>query len=156
MRHLKLQPITAAAFAPFGELITAPPTAPRVNFVAPVENRRATARANIAVVHPPVTTLPTRVETMERHPHSTQAFFPLGGCAYLLLVAPGGDAGPELDGAMAFEVPGHVGISYATGTWHMGMTTLGRASIMALLVHEDGSADDTDTRDIAAIEIGLT
>ena len=153
MRQVRIAPISAAAFAPFGVLASIPPGLARVNFTAPVENLRAHARANLAMVHPPVTDLPLRVEMMERHRFSTQAFIPLGGVQAVLLVAPGGDDGPDLDAAQAFLVPGDTGISYHVGVWHTGMTTLGMAGVMAMLVHEDGSTDDTEFRPVSPIEI---
>ena len=153
MRQIALTPISAEAFAPFGVLVTIPPGVARVNFTAPVENLRADAQVNLAMVRPPVTDLPLRVEMMERHRFSTQAFIPLGGVQAVLLVAPGGDEGPDLDEAQAFLVPGDVGISYHVGLWHTGMTTLGIASAMAMLVHEDGSANDTEFREVSPLEI---
>ncbi len=153
MRQLRIAPISAEAFAPFGVLVTISPGVARVNFTAPVENLRADARANLAMVRPPTTDLPLRIDLMERHRFSTQAFIPLGGVAAVLLVAPGGDEGPDLDAAHAFLVPGDIGISYHIGVWHTGMTTLGTAGAMAMLVHEDGSADDTEFRAVSSVEI---
>ena len=153
MRQVRIAPISAAAFAPFGVLVTILPGVARVNFTAPVENLRTHARANLAMVRPPVTDLPLRIDLMERHRFSTQAFIPLCGVQAVLLVAPGGDDGPDLDAARAFLVPGDVGFSYHVGVWHTGMTTLGAPGAMAMLVHEDGSANDTEFRPVSPIEI---
>lgn len=153
MRQVRIAPISAEAFAPFGVLVTIPPGVPRVNFTAPVENLRTHARANLAMVRPPATDLPLRIDLMERHRFSTQAFIPLCGMQAILLVAPGGDDGPDLASAHAFLVPGDIGISYHVGVWHAGMTTLGAAGAMAMLVHEDGSADDTEFRAVSPMEI---
>lgn len=153
MRQVRLVPISAEAFAPFGVLVSIPPGVARVNFIAPVENTRTHARANLAMVHPPATDLPLRIDVMERHRFSTQAFIPLCGVQAVLLVAPGGDDGPDLNAARAFLVPGDVGISYHVGVWHTGMTTLGVAGAMAMLVHEDGSADDTEFRPVSSVDI---
>lgn len=153
MRQILLTAISPEAFAPFGVLITIAPGTARMNFTAPVENLRAHASANLAMVRPPATDLPLLVDLMERHRFSTQAFIPLGGVQAVLLVAPGGDEGPDLDAARAFLVPGDVGISYHVGVWHTGMTTLAQAGAMAMLVHEDGSADDTGFRPVSPLEI---
>jgi ureidoglycolate lyase len=53
----------------------------------------------------------------------------------------------------AFRVGGHSGINYKAGTWHYGMTTIGAAGTFAMLVHEDGSADDCHFIDVAPIVI---
>ncbi len=153
MKHFKTEPITAAAFIPFGALISIPPDVKRVNFAAPITNLRPSARANLALVRPPLATLPCRVSLMERHCHSTQAFVPMGGLRALIFVAPGGDAGPNLSQARSFIVAGDIGISYAVGIWHIGMACLSAPGIMAMLVHEDGSAEDTEFREIPTIEL---
>ena len=153
MRRIVATAIDAAAFAPFGTLLKAPVGEVRANFVAPVSNLRAGAKPNLVMLRPPVAALPMQVALMERHCFSTQTFFPFGGVQAILLVAPGGDAGPELDNAQAFLVPGNVGLSYHVGVWHMGMATLA-AGMMAMLVHEDGGAADTEFRAIEGLEIG--
>ena len=153
MTRIQIQPITAEDFSPFGTLLTARPGCARLNFAAPVNNFRPNAKANLAIVRPPVAVMPCCVTLMERHAYSTQAFMPLGGVRALLFVAPGGDAGPDLTQARAFAVPGDIGISYHVGTWHMGMALLDQPGSMAMLVHEDGSAADTEFRVIAAVEL---
>ncbi|MBS7803438.1 ureidoglycolate lyase [Rhizobiales bacterium TNE-4] len=141
--NITAQPISASAFARYGTLIDAGIDVPRLNFAVPVENVRETARANLCIVRPPVITLPFTVDTMERHAFSTQAFFPLDSTNYLLVVAEGDDR-PDLATAAAFLVPGTQAISYRRGVWHIGMAVLDAPCGMAMLVHEDGSARDTD------------
>jgi ureidoglycolate lyase len=137
------QPISAAAFAPFGTVIDPAIAVPRLNYAVPVENRRETARANLCIVRPPIVQLPVTIETMERHAFSTQSFFPLDTLRYLVVVTQGEDA-PDTARLMAFIVPGTHGISYARGIWHIGMAVLDAPCGMAMLVHEDGGARDTD------------
>ena len=153
MRRYRVEPIDAGAFAPFGTLLAAPPDVARTDRAAPVTSLRPGAHANLALVRPPVAALPLRVDLLERHPFSTQAFLPLGHLTALLFVAPGGDEGPDLTRARAFAVPPGAGISYAVGTWHMGMASLGAAGAMAMLVHEDGGSGDTEFRPIEPIEL---
>jgi ureidoglycolate lyase len=141
--NITAQPISASAFARFGTLIDSGITVPRLNFAVPVENHRETARANLCIVRPPVVTLPFTVDMMERHVFSTQTFFPLDTQRYLLVVAEGGDV-PDLSTLAAFLVPGRQAISYACGVWHIGMAVLDAPCGMAMLVHEDGEARDTD------------
>ena len=153
MKRIRIEPISAEAFAPFGSLLTTAPGIARLNFAAPVTNFRPSAKANLAIVRPPVAAMPCHVTLMERHSFSTQAFLPLGGVRALLFVAPGGDAGPDLTQAHAFAVPGDIGISYHVGIWHMGMALLDDAGSMAMLVHEDGTEADTEFRAIDAVEL---
>lgn len=156
MKQIRIAPISAEEFSPFGNLLTTKPTCARLNFAAPVNNFRPSAKANLAIVRPPVAVMPCCVTLMERHPCSTQAFMPLGGVRALLFVAPGGDAGPDLSQAHAFAVPGDIGISYHVGTWHMGMALLDQAGTMAMLVHEDGTEADTEFREITPVQLVLT
>lgn len=137
------RPISAEAFKRYGTLIDAGIDVPRQNFAVPVENARADARANLCIVRPPVVALPFGIDTMERHPFSTQAFFPLDTTRYLVVVAEGDDA-PNLSTLAAFIVPGTQALSYASGIWHIGMAVLDSPCGMAMLVHENGSARDTD------------
>lgn len=150
--NIKAQPINAASFAPYGTLIDPNIDCPRLNFAVPVENGRATARANLCIVRPPVVTLPFTIDVMERHAFSAQTFFPLDAAAYLLVVAKGDDA-PELSTLAAFIVPGDRAFSYAPGIWHIGMAALGKPCGMAMLVHEDGGARDTDYLSVPPVAI---
>jgi ureidoglycolate lyase len=151
--RVKLEAISREAFAPFGEIIDAKPDMSRRNHVAPVMNLRPHATANLCVVRPPVVGFPLIIQEMERHPFSTQAFLPLSGVPYLLVVAPADEAGPDLSQLRAFQVPGDRGISYGVGVWHTGMALIGQPGGMAMLVHEDGSAEDTQVQAISAVEI---
>ena len=116
------RPIDAAAFAPFGQLLERPSAGARQDFGAEVVNERpASARANLALVRAEAASLPLTVDTMEHHPHSTQAFFPLDVEEYLLAVShDDGDGAPDLSTLAAFRVRGTQGISYRSGIWHVG------------------------------------
>ena len=146
------RPVSAEAFAPYGTLIDAAINVPRLNFAVPVENGRVDARANLCIVRPPVISLPFTIDVMERHAFSTQAFFPLDTAQYLVVVAQGGDR-PDMATLTAFTVSGSLGISYACGTWHIGMAVLEKPCGMAMLVHEDGGARDTDYLPITPVVI---
>ena len=146
--------ITAAAFAPFGRLLDTPGTMVRRDFAASVANLRPAARANLALVRAPLAAPGVEVRVLERHPFSTQAFFPLDVADYLVVVAPDdGSGAPASERACAFVVPGTCGISYDIGVWHCGMQAIAGAGLFALLVFEDGSRDDTHVRPVAPLRI---
>jgi ureidoglycolate lyase len=63
---------------------------------------------------------------MERHPLGSQAFVPLNGQRYVVVVAPAG-APPSREGLRAFLCRGDQGINYHRGTWHHPMLALDRA-----------------------------
>ena len=145
MRVLHAERISSHAFAPFGVLLDPAIDLPRLNFAAPTTNDRASARANLTIVRPPVVESGVVMDVVERHPFSTQAFMPLDVAAYVIVVAPDDAAGQaDLDRAQAFTVPGTMGIVYGVGIWHVGMSVLDRPGGMAMLVHEDGTDGDCE------------
>ena len=59
---------------------------------------------------------PITLRLMERHPKSSQTFFPLGDKPYLVVVAPPGEL--DMDKAETFLLQPDQGVSYHRGTWH--------------------------------------
>jgi ureidoglycolate lyase len=142
---LCVEPIGASAFAPYGNLLEKPLSGKRQNFAAQVENLRASARANLAIIRSEPFAMGTPITILERHPFSTQFFAPLDVDAYLVVVAKdAGDRRPDMASLRAFQVGAHQAINYNSGTWHAGMATLGRPGLFAMLVHEDGSPADCE------------
>jgi ureidoglycolate lyase len=156
LRELKVVPLTAAGFAPFGRVVSAglqpgasanQGTAVRFDFCAELQSTRPDARANLAVFRSVAQTLPHDVLLLERHPCSTQVFLPLLVQRYLVCVAPTRpDGGPELGGLVAFLcLPGQ-GVAYAPGTWHHPMVALDAPGEFAMLAWEDGTPLDCEVR----------
>ncbi len=73
---------------------------------------------------------------LERHPLGSQAFMPLEGRPYLVVVARRGDGRPGEP--VAFMASGAQGVSYARGTWHHPLVALGERSDF-LVVDRGGS-----------------
>lgn len=123
-------PVSAAAFAPFGALVTA--AAPDADRLASdlYEGRDDTALATTLDADHPVQLLSLRsrrwdlrVRFLERHHEIGQAFLPVGGTPYAVVVAaPGASESehglPPLDAVHAFVVPGDVAVVLHRGTWH--------------------------------------
>ncbi len=68
-------------------------------------------------------TLPFTVTMMERHPKVSQAFIPISGRPYLVVVAPAGNP-PAVDDLKVFLARGDQGVNYATGVWHHPLLAL--------------------------------
>lgn len=125
MRTLTPEPLTAAAFAPFGNVIEASDAAVKIdiNYGHAV---RYDALAQVDVADgggSPVISLfrakPLRelvLKTFERHPLGSQSFVPLSGRPYLVAVAPPGKFDPAA--IRVFRAEGHQGVNYQKGTWH--------------------------------------
>ena len=126
MITLRPTPLTGERFAPYGEVIEAS----RATIAAMNEDRfqrfddlceldAGDGRIAVSIARCRVaTSLPYRVDVVERHPLGSQAFVPLQHCRMLLVVAPA-DADPESHAFEAFVSNGRQGINYRRGTWHM-------------------------------------
>ena len=131
------------AFAPYGAFLE-PPREPGArtmfgDWLAPVSGR--TQHCHINRVRP--STLPLTLDRVERHPQATQLFVPMGVSRYLVTVLPS-DANdtPDPTRALAFVVPGSVGVAYRPGTWHAGIAVLDAEASFAVMMWRGGTDDD--------------
>lgn len=131
-RRLAVEPLTREAFAPFGEVIEASEAVQHFTINAGNTERYhdlariepgADGRVIVSIFRGQPRQLPFRVTMMERHPLASQAFVPLSGRPYLVVVAPAGDA-PRVDDLRVFLVRGDQGVNYATGVWHHPLLAL--------------------------------
>ena len=154
------EPLTAQAFAPFGQVISAGEqagrsanqgTAVRFDWAAQLVNARHDAKANLAVFRSMPRPLPIELTLLEQHPCSTQLFAPMIASRYLVCVAPTrADGLPDVDRLRAFLcLPGQ-GVNYAAGTWHCPIIALDSAAEFLMLAWEDGSARDCVEHPLAA------
>jgi ureidoglycolate lyase len=67
--------------------------------------------------------LPYRFDMVERHPLGSQAFVPLNGQRFVVVVAPPGES-VEIESLRAFVTNGRQGVNYHRGTWHMPLIAL--------------------------------
>ena len=144
MREITPIPLTAEAFAPFGEVIEASDRARQIpiNYghglrfhgLAGIDASDGGGRAIISILRArPLD--PPLLKIMERHPLGSQAFVPLSGRPYLAAVAPAGDFDP---GKLAvFRAAPGQGVSYAKGTWHHFLLALEAESDFLVVDRED-------------------
>ena len=158
------EPLTAEAFAPFGQLIALPQGGGRpsdfgaqlrFDHAATLENRRGDdAKPNLAVVQVAASFGPYRIDMMERHEFSSQAFLAIDVARFLTIVAPTlPDGAPDIANLRAFVGGPGQGINYSAGTWHFPLIALERAGVFSLLMWEDGTQGDCG---IVAVENGPT
>ena len=88
------------------------------------------------------TALPYRFEVVERHPHGSQAFVPLGSFRFVVVVAPPAET-VEADDLRAFVTNGRQGINYRRGTWHMPLIAL-EAGQEFLVIDRAGDSPNCD------------
>ena len=129
---LAIEPLTAAAFSPFGDVIETSDAArhftindgfaERYHDLARVELGDA-GRPVLSIFKAQPRKLPLQLQLLERHPLGSQAFMPLSQLPYLVVVA---EAGPPPQTAQIrcfMAAPGQ-GVNYAPGTWHHPLIAL--------------------------------
>jgi len=121
------EPLSAAAFAPFGDVIEArPETAVEINAGYTTRfHALATAETDDKVIMSIFQGRPRPLEAamLERHPLGSQAFVPLGGQPWLVVVAEKADP----SALRAFFCRGDQGVNYRAGVWHHPLLVLGDA-----------------------------
>ena len=149
---LTTEPLTPAAFAPYGEVLAPPAQRGRVYFDSGLGDRRLDARASLSMIRvPPLPSLPMQAKVLERHEFSSQSFVPLSVSRWLVVVAPAAAAGgPDVLRARAFIAGPGQGITLHIGTWHHGLTVLDREAEFAIFMWRDGGSGDEEIVTLAS------
>ncbi|GAB2463506.1 ureidoglycolate lyase [Comamonas humi] len=149
--RLRVQPLTAQAFADFGEVIDSAGHAPipinngmteRYHALARVDTGGAEGHALINLFHALPYALPLLLKEMERHPLGSQAFVPLEAQPFIVVVAPVGES-VEPGDLRAFITDGRQGVNYRRGVWHHSLIAL-EAPARFLVVDRGGPGDNCD------------
>lgn len=129
---LTIEPLTAEAFRPFGDVIEASDAAQHFTINQGFAERyHDLARIDTGEGGHTVVSLfkalprrfPLAITVMERHPLGSQAFVALAPVPFLVVVAPPGDAPGPQDIRCFLVRPGQ-GVNYARGTWHHPLIAL--------------------------------
>jgi ureidoglycolate lyase len=159
---LRPEPLTAAAFAPFGDVIEiAAGASPRVINEGTAERFEGLARLQgepgvsftLAVMRAQPRRLPMPLRLLERHRQASQAFVPWSGGAYLVVVAPAGDR-PSATTIRCFRATGRQGVNYRPGTWHHPLLALDTVSEF-LVADQAGPAGAADCEEIVIDHLGV-
>lgn len=149
-KKLPIEPLTAEAFRPFGDVIEASDGArhftinegyaERFHDLAHIDVGMQAGRAIINIFRAQPRTLPMQLVLLERHQLGSQAFMPLSGRPYLVVVAPAtpnADA-PDVAAIRCFRADAGQGVNYARGTWHHPLIAL--EAVCDFLVVDRGGA----------------
>jgi ureidoglycolate lyase len=129
---IKVQPLTKAPFALFGQVIERdgahhyPINAgncERYHDLAKVELAGVHARPLISLMQSRGFSLPLPLKMVERHPLGSQAFYPLSQNPFLVVVAPDHNGTPGTP--LAFVTGPGQGVNIAINSWHGVLTPLG-------------------------------
>lgn len=138
-RSIAPQALTAAAFAPFGDVLDAtgaPDKLINQGLCGRFHDRAALdfgpeGRAGLSIFNAQARTLPYRLEMVERHPDGSQAFIPMHQHPFLVIVAPDENGTPGTP--LAFVTDGAQAINLHRNTWHGVLTPLAAPGLFAVI-----------------------
>lgn len=132
------EPLTAAVFAPFGDVIEATGAADKIinqgkcgRFHDRAQMDFSDGRAGISLFQAEPRSLPYTLDLVERHPDGSQAFVPMSLTSFLVIVAPDAGGVPGLPQAF-LTAPGQA-INFHRGTWHGVLTPLDAPGLFAVV-----------------------
>jgi len=135
---IKARPLTAAAFAPFGEVLDASGTPDRLinagkcgRFHDRARLDFADARAGISIFKSQCFSLPFRLDLVERHPEGSQAFICMTSDPFLVVVAADNAGTPATP--LAFITDGAQAINIHRNVWHGVLTPLSGPGLFAVV-----------------------
>lgn len=147
-RDIVIAPLTAEAFAPYGDVIEAS-GAPsklinrgkcgRYHDLAALDFADGKAGINVFAGEP--YSLPLTLDMMERHPLGSQAFLPMSSDPFLVIVAEDSNGTPS--NIHAFKTRSGQGVNYHRNTWHGVLTPLDRKAFFAV-VDRIGDGDNLE------------
>lgn len=129
---LPIEPLTAEAFRPFGDVIEASDAArhftinqgfaERYHDLARIDTGEG-GHTVVSIFKALPRTFPMAITVMERHPLGSQAFMALAPMPFLVVVARPGEA-PAAQDLRCFLAQAGQGVNYAKGTWHHPLIAL--------------------------------
>jgi ureidoglycolate lyase len=140
--QIKAQPLTATAFAPFGDILDAAGDFRLINdgMCQRFHNRAkidiADGRPGISIFNAQPRSLPYTFDLIERHPLGSQAFIPMTPHPFFVIVTTSPDHTPQ-----AFLTNGTQGINLHRGTWHGVLTPLQAPGLFAVIDRIGDSAN---------------
>lgn len=145
------KPLTSENFSAFGDVIEANSDVKnfpindgftqRYHDLAKVDVNDNNGHTLINVFRSTPLAQPIAIKMMERHPHGSQAFIPMGTNSYLVVVAPAGEF--DVNKIEVFIANSNQGVNYHKGTWHHYCLALGSESDF-LVVDRGGEGDNCD------------
>jgi ureidoglycolate lyase len=137
-RQISIQPMDAASFASFGDVLTLK-SKPDKMINQDMCGRHhdlskldfTDGQAGISLFDAVPRQLPYTLDMMERHPLGSQAFIPLHEHGFLVIVAP--DMGGKPGEPLAFLTAPRTGINIYKNTWHGVLTPLQAPGMFAVI-----------------------
>ncbi len=139
MSRIIAQPLTAEAFAPFGDVLSVDGEPDRLinQGLCGRYHDRATldfgpdGKAGVSLFKAQLRSLPYTLDMMERHPEGSQAFLPMDTHPFLVIVARDGGGKPGTP--KAFLTHAGEGVNYHRSVWHGVLTPLAGNGLFAVV-----------------------
>ncbi len=150
--EIAAEPLTAEAFAPFGEIVggsSAPTDWTRPGLDAWKNSFAIEGRTELRVMR--YHRQAPKLNVMERHVTVTESRMPMGGARAFMVVAPPSpdnrpDEPPPPEAARAFYLDGHAGLMFWRGTWHaLDCYVIGRDYADFAFISEVETEDEIET-----------
>ncbi|MCG8511079.1 MAG: ureidoglycolate lyase [Rhodospirillales bacterium] len=144
------KPLDRVSFAPFGDVIeSAAGTAVSINEgttvrhddLAHIDVGTDSGRPIVSIFESRPFGFPLKIEMLERHPLGSQAFVPLDGKPFLIVVAPKGDV-VEVTDVEVFLARAGQGINFHRGVWHHPVIVIEPARF--LVIDRGGDEENCD------------
>ena len=163
LRLLPAQALTAAAFAPFGQVIECAGHAgyainegssKRFSDLAQLETD-ALGRLALSIFRADARQAPYELHCLEAHPLGSQAFVPLNAQAFLIVVSSTrpDPAQPDHHALRVFITNGRQGINFHRGTWHHPLLALTPGDF--LVADRLGPGNNCEAIDISGWQLGI-
>ncbi len=137
-RRIATEPLTADAFAPFGDVLEASDEPDRLinqGLCGRWHDRArldfSDGRAGISLFKAEPRALPYSLEMVERHPEGSQTFLPMSEHPFLVIAAE--DDGGRPNHPRAFLTRPGQGVNFHRGTWHGVLTPLHEPGLFAVV-----------------------
>ena len=145
---VKLIKVTKTNFATFGDLISSEDVKPmdinagyakRFDNLANINTSKDDGKTIVSVFSALKRTFPMKIDMMEKHPLSSQAFIPMKETTFLSFVAPPGES-PEISKIQSFIIPPKTGINYKPDIWHFPLISTEDTNF--LVIDRKGSGEN--------------
>jgi ureidoglycolate lyase len=148
---LAVEPLTRAAFSPFGDVIEMEGAwhypinqgfAERFHDLARIDTTPEGGETIVSLLRGKPRTFPIEITFVERHPLGSQAFYPLQKRDWLIVVAYP-SIPPSIKTLRAFRASGQQGINYARNVWHYPLLVLDQDSDF-LVIDREGPGNNLE------------
>ena len=140
--------ITRKNFSKYGDLISSDDINPmdinagyakRFDNLANINTSKDEGKTIVSIFSALKRTFPMKIDMMEKHPLSSQAFIPMKETTFLSFVAPLGEF-PDVSKIQSFIIPSRKGINYKPGIWHFPLISTEDTNF--LVIDRKGSGEN--------------